>query len=144
MNVITQCLKEIFQKGDVVQNLKGNDVLFVYLFGSYARNNYSEISDIDIAVLFDKKRNNRKRKEFFLSELTEDVEKHLEPEVHFIEINTEKIHFSYQIIKEGIILFNSNNDNRIKFESFIVKRYLDFYPYIQVQNNYALGLTGDK
>lgn len=91
------------------ENLKKHNVAFdhIYLFGSYAKNNQNETSDIDVAVvssLFDEK-NDKKRFEnkLKISKLRLDIDLRLEPHgVSKEEFENKDSILAYEIKKTGI------------------------------------------
>ena len=100
-----------------------NDILFAYLFGSYAKNNFTQISDVDIAIylkndtdIFDKK-----------LRIHLDLSKLLNKEIDLIILNETK---SYSLLKDildnHILLKDSPDDSREMFEVTKHHDILDF------------------
>jgi predicted nucleotidyltransferase len=72
----TDALKIAMQYADVIKN--SFDYKRIILFGSYAKGNFNEDSDIDIAVVFSDYAN-RADRQFELMKLTRNVDSRIEP-----------------------------------------------------------------
>lgn len=126
-------LKEV-----LTSNLKKeNDIIFAYLFGSYAKEKPWKESDIDVAVYLkeDFYKNGLERKEFFFNRQLELIEVISEAvkmnQVDLVILNQAPCTLSYFVIKEGILLFSRNEADRIKFEVKVIKEYLDYSYYLK-------------
>lgn len=99
------------------------DLLVVYLFGSYARGDENELSDIDLAFYF------LKPDEELEIQLYEVVSSHLETdEITFISIRNAPLPLAYRIISEGIVIYERSKKERLEIEEKLNKLYLDFLP----------------
>jgi len=118
----TDKVKEIFSK---------EQVLFAYIFGSQASGNIGKLSDIDIAVYFNENMSksamfNRKLRimaEFSLLLKRDDID--------VVILNDAYPLLEHRIIKQGEVIFSSDEKKRIDYEVKAVMRYLDFKPYIE-------------
>jgi predicted nucleotidyltransferase len=72
----TNALKIVQEYADVVK--ARFDYKKIILFGSYAKGNYLEDSDIDVAIVFTNY-DNRMDRQFELMKLTRDVDSRIEP-----------------------------------------------------------------
>ena len=82
------------------------EVVAVYLYGSYARNEHKSDSDIDLAVLFLEKSSDN------LGTMTDysiDLEKLLTKEVEIQELNAIGIEIGKRIISEGLLLIDNDH-----------------------------------
>ncbi|MFH1838211.1 MAG: nucleotidyltransferase domain-containing protein [Candidatus Kuenenbacteria bacterium] len=72
-------IKEIVKK--YADELKKNNFSFkaIYLFGSYAKNNEHQWSDIDVAVISDKLKRNWEKNELLLWRLRRNIDSRIEP-----------------------------------------------------------------
>lgn len=101
-------------------------LIFVYLFGSAARDNMSHLSDIDIAVFLSK----GDKKSYFDIKLSlyADLCRALKRnDIDVIVLNiTNNIILLDEIIREGIVLFDKDRDLREEFEHKILHQAIDF------------------
>lgn len=119
----------------LIKALKGffkdkKEVLFCYLFGSFAMENFISKSDVDLAVFLDEKR----CKDFFDKrlELISQLSKILKKEVDVIVLNdTRSPFFKYVILKEGKLIFERDEEKRIDFELETLNQYFDFKPTLE-------------
>jgi predicted nucleotidyltransferase len=99
---------EIFEK---IKNFFVNEEA-IYIFGSYAKNNFNKNSDIDIAVIF---KNKKSPLEVF--KLQEELSLILKKDVDLIDLENVNTVFAYEIINNSIKLKTSkkaeNLENRI-------------------------------
>lgn len=107
-----------------------NEIVACYLFGSYAKGEQKKTSDIDIAILLNK---NFKIPKFYLSEISNILEKKIKKEIHISILKEEDIIFTNQVLKYGKKLFSKINTE--EFENISLKRYLDFKYYFDIYNN---------
>lgn len=108
---------------------KEKEVLFCYLFGSFANQNSILKSDIDIAVYLDKE----KCSDFFEKrlELISQTSKALKKETDVIILNTASPFLKYVILKEGKLILEKNKEQRINFELKTINEYFDFKPILE-------------
>jgi predicted nucleotidyltransferase len=100
--------KEIFEK--IKEFFKNEEA--IYIFGSYAKDNFNENSDIDIAVVF---KNRKTPLEIF--KLQEELSLTLKKDVDLIDLENTNTVFAYEIINNSVKLKTSkkaeNLENRI-------------------------------
>jgi len=112
------------------------DIAALYLFGSHAKETTGPLSDLDIAVLLDKgvapKRYFTKR----LHLISIFSKKLGTNEVELIILNTAPLLLSYQVAKEGKLLFERDHTQRVAFETKIIDYYLDSKHYREVGRRY--------
>ncbi|NIQ04555.1 MAG: nucleotidyltransferase domain-containing protein [Candidatus Korarchaeota archaeon] len=107
-------LKAIFAK---------HHVKLAYLFGSHARRTVSQFSDVDIAVLFEKKREKRE-----IDRLRIELMNLLKAEaLDLIPLNHAPPLLKYQVVREGIVLYGKKCAST--FEVKALEEYFDFKPY---------------
>lgn len=117
----TNLLKKIFA---------GSPVDFVYLFGSYATSNATKKSDVDIAIFFDSTVSKTERFERRL-ELTEAISRLLKKKVEVVGLNdVSSIFLKYVIIKEGFLLYEKSEADRVDFERKLLGEFFDFQPFL--------------
>lgn len=125
---IIEILKKISQKEEAI--------LFCYLFGSRAYGKTIPKSDIDLAVYLNKE----KCKEFFEKrlELIAKFSKKLKKETDVVILNTAPPFLRYVALKEGKLIFERDEGQRIDFELKALNEYFDFKPVLEMYNKHLL------
>jgi len=105
---------------------KNKNIAFAYLFGSLAKHNKRYGSDLDIAVYFIAEPDLNE-----IGLLNLNLEEKLNYKTDLVQLN--KIDkknpvLAYSIIKDGIILVNSDPDLLNEFKKSVLLHYLDFNP----------------
>lgn len=90
----------------------------IYIFGSTVKGRGREESDIDIAILRDKKIDEYEL--FILSQKLADI---LKSEVDLIDLSKASTVFRIQIIKTGKLIYNSDNLHKMYFQMRTMKDY---------------------
>lgn len=85
--------------------------LLVYIFGSYVTERYNSESDIDIAVLFDKKIKSMKKYEMKM-ELVDLLER----EVDLIDLSEGNLILAKEIIYKGKLIYKKDQKTKEEFE----------------------------
>lgn len=104
---------------------KDKDIVLAYLFGSYSSGNIGPLSDVDIAILLDKK---FPRDKYFNKQLQliTEVNRILHTgEIDLVILNEAPLILQYSVMKNGSIIFFRNEIQRIRFEASVGCRYLD-------------------
>lgn len=123
---ITEKTKEIL--------IEYNNIIFAYIFGSFAEDKIRKDSDIDIAIYLDKKID----LETFL-EIKMNLTEACKREVDLIILNDATPLLKYEIYKNSILLFTrdevSETNYKVKtlFEYNDMKRYLDLSYYKNIE-----------
>ena len=122
-------IKEIIAK--TRQTLFGFEgVDFAYLFGSSARGDMIQSSDVDVAVYV----NPVRKSDFFdirlklMEALTRATHKSMDVTI----LNTAPPFLKYVAIKEGILLFERDYGRRVEFELKSANEYFDYKPTIKL------------
>ncbi|MFN7182337.1 MAG: type VII toxin-antitoxin system MntA family adenylyltransferase antitoxin [Planctomycetota bacterium] len=111
----------------LTQSLKEDrDVIFAYLFGSYAQNKTFPLSDIDIALYLHKDIEDFYSKKLILLEVINKIL--LTDEIDLVILNEAPLYLQFEIIKTGKLLFCHDHLKRIKFASKLIMLYLDTEP----------------
>lgn len=100
---------------DIIKNILSSlkEVEFAYLFGSYAKGDANQNSDIDIAIYIDKNYNTFDSK----LKIHHKLEIELHKEIDIIVLNSIKnFDLLQDIFNDGILLKDSFNDARIMYE----------------------------
>lgn len=122
---LVEVLKDFFSKEE--------EVLFCYLFGSFACQNFNSKSDVDVAVFLDEEKN----KDFFKTRLglIANLSKLLKKEADVIVLNdVSSVFFKYVILKEGKLIFARDAEEMINFELKATRDYYDFLPFSEAYN----------
>lgn len=128
-NLIVENLKKTLEKFFS----KKEEVLFCYLFGSFACQTSDLKSDVDVAVFLNEKKN----EDFFETrlELIADLSKLLKREADVIILNTtNSVLFKYTILREGKLIFARDVEKMIDFELKATQDYYDFLPFSDEYN----------
>lgn len=115
---------------------KDKDIIAAYIFGSYASNNIGPLSDVDIAILLNKKfpKDNYFDKQL---ELIGEVSHILRTdEVDVVILNRAPYPFAYGILSKNKLLFCRDDSERVKFQTKVIKEYLDFEPFLEENYRY--------
>ncbi|MEW6088421.1 MAG: nucleotidyltransferase domain-containing protein [bacterium] len=105
---------------------QGNEeIIALYLFVSYAEDKQRPESDVDIAVLTEPYKN---KQESFMSRLKfkNDIAKLLNKEIDLVIFQETGEILSYQIIKNGRVVFERDRDKLSLFKSKTIVQYLDY------------------
>ena len=104
-------------------------VKFAYVFGSFVLGTVGPLSDLDIAVYF----NETVDKFDFKAALTERLVRALGVEkIDLVALNKVPSGLGYSVISTGIVV-KDNKVRRVDFETSVLKEYLDFAPFREVQ-----------
>ncbi|MGB5157148.1 MAG: nucleotidyltransferase domain-containing protein [Desulfobacterales bacterium] len=98
------------------------DVIFAYLFGSFATGKPSPLSDVDIAVYLTGDKISNKRLQI-LGDLTNIFKT---DEIDLVILNTAPLSLRMKILKERKILADNTPFFRHSYESMTMRTYLDF------------------
>ncbi|MBI4688615.1 MAG: nucleotidyltransferase domain-containing protein [Nitrospirae bacterium] len=99
-------------------------VAIAYLFGSEAKGTSGVLSDIDIAVFFDKKTDKSERFDMRLR-LSSELSSIKNKSVDLILLNDSPVQLSYEVIKHGKLIFCKEKSMQVDFEMEILSKYLD-------------------
>jgi len=109
-----------------------DEVRFAYLFGSYAKGDYDQRSDIDIAIYLKKQYNDFDTK----LKIHHKLEISLQRDIDLIVLNSVKnFNLLENIFNDGIIIKDSQDDFRIMYElkkEHEIKDYKEFKRLLNV------------
>jgi len=119
------------------------EVRLAYIFGSAARREMGNLSDVDIGVYLDNSLSKHERFKIRL-ELASQLGKLLENDrIDLIVMNDSPLPLNYNIIKHGKIL-KSDEGLRVRFEAGILSRYLDRKYYMDRHDFLALKRISER
>lgn len=106
-------------------------IKFAYLFGSLARGEANNNSDIDIAIYFETEYSDLEDA-YSRGAIIESGRAFFNKPVDIVSLNKVQLLLKYEIIKNSIILKDS--DERGSFESLALREYFDYKYYSDVYN----------
>ena len=112
------------------------EIIFAYLFGSKVTGTSNKLSDVDIAIYLDRHNMPKSSPYGYKSDLIVEMEEELGEEVDIVILNEASLFLAYNILKEGQLIMCRSDEKRTEFHFRVVRDYLDFKPFIQVQNYY--------
>lgn len=108
---------------------KHNFIQAVYLFGSRARGEEQENSDIDIAVLLEND-HQEKSGEIKIKLYEELIKKGLD-NIDLVILNQASALLKYEVVKENYLLYKKDNFDAASYQSLAIRKYLDFEYYLK-------------
>jgi predicted nucleotidyltransferase len=109
----------------VVPVLQAHEVRLAYLFGSHAKGEATELSDVDLAVSFDVGVDVRK----VHGELLDDLVRELETDrIDLVVLEEIPPPLAFRIIRDGERLVARDPGEDVSFRTRTIMRYLDFKP----------------
>jgi predicted nucleotidyltransferase len=100
-----------------------------YLFGSLARNEAGDKSDVDVAVLF----NEPPPKTLIgpVSRLQGELEQAVRKPVDLVALNEASPDFVHRVLTDSVLLNENDRNRRVAFEVQLRNAYFDILPYLQ-------------
>ena len=119
-------LNEVFKKMPIE---------FVYVFGSSLTGHETNQSDVDIAILISKKISSKEKRFALRLNLIGQLSRIFKRDADVVVLNdTHSLFFKYIIIKEGQVLYQKSENQRIDMECNILSLYFDFQPFFDLYN----------
>ncbi|MHA1131777.1 MAG: type VII toxin-antitoxin system MntA family adenylyltransferase antitoxin [Candidatus Helarchaeota archaeon] len=118
---------------------KRDEVLLVYIYGSFLKTRY--YNDIDIGILI---KEDFKQHIFYEAGLARDLEKKLKVRIDLRVLNKMPLRFIFSVLQNSKLLFCRNEQIRIEFEEKVITQYIDFKYYDDLYDEirrlkYAIG-----
>ena len=104
-------------------------IICAYLFGSLARNEAGEQSDVDVAVLFDKPPPNTLIGP--VSRLQAELEQAARKPVDLVALNQAPPDLVHRVLRDSVLLNENDRSRRVAFEVQLRNAYFDILPYLQ-------------
>ncbi|MCK5511034.1 nucleotidyltransferase domain-containing protein [Candidatus Parcubacteria bacterium] len=118
---------------------KKYNAVFAYLFGSQATGKTNKKSDFDFAVMLPKEYGKNKRFDIRLKMITELSELLGYKKTDLVILNDiSSLLLKYTIIYEGKVIYESKQDKRIDYATYIQSEYFDFSPFLSEYNKLFL------
>jgi predicted nucleotidyltransferase len=121
-HAIVQQLRAAFDPADA-------DLVCVYLYGSLARGQGHQESDVDIAVLY--ATDPPLTLDGLGVELGTALERHLGRPVDLVVLNRAPVDLIHRVLRDGILLYERDPAARIRFEVQARNAYFDLLPYLR-------------
>jgi hypothetical protein len=106
------------------------EVMLVYLYGSYAADRAWAESDLDIGVLFDEGANPSEVFRQALRDAAALESKTGGVPVDLRVLNHAPVEFAMQVVKHNRCLYARQEQERVQFETRVIREYLDFKPVL--------------
>ena len=117
-----RCLGEVFERYPEIQA--------VYVFGSVAAGKANRESDLDLAII-PAYPSARDRK----LEILEALAQRGYYNVDLVFVNEDDLVLAYEVIRQNKLIYASADFDRGATYSRIVRKYLDFIPYLRIQRD---------
>jgi len=118
-------------KEGIKEALKGHkEILVAYLYGSTVKGYEGKKSDIDVGLLL---KEDFKTEALYPARIAGEIKKKcsLDQEVDVRILNERPYRFLHQVIKEGEIILSTDERERVRFETSVIDRYIDFKPFYE-------------
>lgn len=104
------------------------EIAAVYLFGSMATGKVHQESDLDLAIVEKDKAIWGKKLDILADLIREGFDN-----VDLVFLGKADIVLQYEAVRMNRVIYQCRDFDRGEFYSRIVRKYLDFYPYLKVQ-----------
>jgi predicted nucleotidyltransferase len=105
------------------------DIVCVYVYGSVARGESHEESDVDVAVLYAQEP--PPTLEGLGLDLEDELERLLGRSVDLVVLNRAPVDLIHRVLRDGVLVYDSNPSARIRFEVTARNAYFDLLPYLR-------------
>jgi len=122
--------------GDGMQSMEGvrevlkehKEILVAYLYGSTVKGYEEKRSDIDVGLLL---KEDFRAEALYPARIAREIRERcdLDQEVDVRILNEGSHRFLREVIKHGEIILSTDERERVRFETSVVDRYLDFKPF---------------
>ena len=120
---------------------KESGIVALYAFGSLASGDLKPLSDLDFGIIVSRKLNKQKRFDCHLDLIGTFNQVLGTDEVDLVQMNDAPMHFSYNIIKSGKLIYCRDKTELAEFIEKTIKLYLDFkYFRNAFDNAYLKGI----
>lgn len=109
---------------------KHKEILAAYLYGSTVKGYKGKESDIDVGLLLKK---DFEAEALYPARIAGEIKEKcgLDQEVDVRILNKRPYRFLHQVIREGEVILSTDERERVKFETSIIDRYIDFKPFYE-------------
>lgn len=118
-------------------------VKVAYLFGSAAKGEVGELSDVDVAVYLDDSLTDEERFKLRLELMSELASLFGTDKMDLVVMNDNPLLLNYNVIKHGKLV-KSDERTRVRMETKILSRYLDMKHYIDRHTRLSIERMAEK
>ena len=111
------------------------EIRFAYLFGSLAKGTENRLSDVDVAVFLDLESLDRQLPEYpygykahLISELMSQLRTN---QIDVLILNDAGPFMRFQVLHQGIVICETDREERIRFQALALSRYFDLKPFLE-------------
>ena len=102
----------------ILKKLKDIDKEIIYIFGSYAKQENTENSDVDIAFY-----SKDEYDSFDIFLLAQEISAGIKKEVDLVQLKKSSTVFQKEVVENGICIYENSSVEREKFELLVYKKY---------------------
>jgi len=119
---LKEVIKEVLKKHE--------EILVAYLYGSTVKGYGGKRSDIDVGLLL---KEDFRAEAIYPARIAGEIQElcNLDQEVDVRILNEGSLYFLYKVIKEGEIILSTDERERVRFETSVIDRYVDFKPFYE-------------
>lgn len=121
-----------------------DDILALYLFGSYASGSPGPLSDVDLAVLFEPTVPRVLYGERRIALFSRVAAVLRTDEVDIVVLNAAPPLLLYQVLRRSVLLYEKDSARRARFAAQAIRQYLDFEPTLDRCQKASLARIKDK
>jgi predicted nucleotidyltransferase len=125
---VIQQLQAFFNRNHV-DTVNHTDIVCVYMYGSVARGEARGTSDIDVAVLYAQEP--PPLLDSLGLELGSTLERLLGKPVDLVILNRAPLDLIHRVLRDGVLVYESDPSSRIRFEVQARSAYFDLLPYLR-------------
>ena len=129
--------QEINRIVEIMENYQ--NVIALFLFGSYGSENQTPLSDVDLAILpFDEQKFSLSDERTIFAEIQEAAGT---DDINTINLSKVPLTLKMEVISTGTLLYCSDEITLADFKEYVIKRYCDLEPDLrQFNKDYDIGL----
>ncbi|MFY9340894.1 MAG: nucleotidyltransferase domain-containing protein [Planctomycetota bacterium] len=101
-----------------------------YLFGSVARGDERNDSDVDIGVVFGCHRQLELADLDRCADMQDELAGLLRREVDVVALDAASPDLQFRVLRDGVLLFEGDREARVEFEIHVRNEYFDLLPYL--------------